>query len=77
MKTIDSIALFGTYCICLTNYTDLIVMRRSIENKHLICVAKQKSIDHKQKAFQTNDMEIRYDCALLREALPYFAYELC
>ena len=41
-------------------YIYLIVTRRVIENKQLIFVAKSK--DHKQKAFQTHDMEIRYDC---------------
>ena len=62
VKKIDSIALFGTYCICLTN------VHRSNRyeafnktNKQLICVAK--SNDHKQKAFQTDYREIRYDCA--------------
>ena len=39
MKLIDSIALFGTYCI----YIDLIVMRRVIENKQLNYVAKSFS----------------------------------
>ena len=42
-------------------YIDLIVMRRVIENKQLIYVAKSK--DHKQKTFQTDDHEIRYDFA--------------
>ena len=42
-------------------YIDLIVMRRAIEFKHLVFVAKRKG--HKQKAFQTDDMEVRYDCA--------------
>ena len=42
-------------------YTAIIVMRRVIEFKQLIFVAKSKG--HKQKAFQTNHMEIRYDCA--------------
>ena len=41
-------------------YMDLIVMRLVIELKQLIFVAKTK--DHKQKAFETGDMEIRYDC---------------
>ena len=36
-------------------------MRRAIEFKHLVFVAKRKG--HKQKAFQTDDMEVRYDCA--------------
>ena len=52
MNLIDSIPLFGTYCICLTN----IHIRRLIENKQLICVAK--SMDYKQKTFQTDDIEI-------------------
>ena len=43
-------------------YIALNVMRRVIENKQLNYVAKSK--DRKQKAFQTDDMEIRYDCAL-------------
>ena len=33
---------------------------RVIESKQLIDVAKSKG--HKQKAFQTDDIEIRYDC---------------
>ena len=36
-------------------------MRRAIEFKELIFVAKSKG--HKQKAFQIDDMEIRYNCA--------------
>ena len=36
-------------------------MRRVIEFKQLIFVAKSKG--HKQRALQTDDMEIRYDCA--------------
>ena len=36
-------------------------MRRLIENKHIMYVAKSKG--RKQKAFQTDDMEIGYDCA--------------
>ena len=36
-------------------------MGRAIEFKQLIFVAK--SMGHKQKAFQTDDMEIRYNCA--------------
>ena len=42
-------------------YIDLIVMRREIEVKQLIFVAKSKG--HKLKALQTDDMEIRYHCA--------------
>ena len=42
-------------------YIDLIVTRRAIEFKQLIFVAKSKG--HKQNAFQTDDMEIRYNCA--------------
>ena len=42
-------------------YIDLIVMRHVIGNKQLIYVAKIKG--RKQKAFQTDDMKIRYDCA--------------
>ena len=61
MKMVDSIALFGTYCICYQMYIDLIGMRCVIENKQLIYVAKHK--DHKQKDFQTDDMEMTYDCA--------------
>ena len=62
-KIIDSIALFGTYCTCLTKlmYIDLIVMKRAKEFKQLIFVAKSKG--HKRKAFQTDNMEIRYNCA--------------
>ena len=41
-------------------YIDLIVMWHAIELKQLILVAKYK--DHKQKAFQTDDKEIRYNC---------------
>ena len=56
-------------------YLDLIVMRLVIEVKQLIFVEKARTISkklfvekkknkgHKQKAFQTNDIEIRYDCA--------------
>ena len=47
MKIVDSIALFGTYCICYQMYIDLIGMRCVIENKQLIYFAKHK--DHKQK----------------------------
>ena len=36
-------------------------MKRVIENKQLIYVGKSKG--GKQKAFQTDRMEIRYDCA--------------
>ena len=36
-------------------------MRRVIEFKELIFVTKSKS--HRQKAFQTDYMEIRYNCA--------------
>ena len=36
-------------------------MIRAMEFKQLIFVAKSK--DHKQKAFQTDEMEIRYNCA--------------
>ena len=42
-------------------YIYLIVMRRVIENKQLISFAKSKG--HKQNAFQTDDMTLRYDCA--------------
>ena len=42
-------------------YIDLIVMRRAIEFKKLIFVAK--CTDHEHKAFQTDDMETRFDCA--------------
>ena len=42
-------------------YIDLIVIRRAIELKQLIFVALSK--DHKQNASQTDDMEIRYNCA--------------
>ena len=38
------------------------VMRRAIENKQFIHVAKKQG-PYKQKAFQTLHMEIRYDCA--------------
>ena len=38
-------------------YIDLIVIRRVIENKQLIYVAKSKG--HKQKYFLTGEMEIR------------------
>ena len=63
MKMIDSIALFGTYCICLTNIhkSNRYDACNRIENKQLIYVDKCKG--RKQKAFQTNHMEIRYDCA--------------
>ena len=36
-------------------YIDIIVMNREIENKQMIYVAK--------KAFQTNGIEIKYNCA--------------
>ena len=36
-------------------------MRRVIENKQLIYDAKSNG--HKQKAFQTDDMEKKYHCA--------------
>ena len=36
-------------------YIDIIVMSRKIENKQMIYVAK--------KAFQTNGIEIKYNCA--------------
>ena len=42
-------------------FMDLIVMRRVIEFKEWIFVAKSKG--HKQKASQIDDMEIRYNCA--------------
>ena len=42
-------------------YIDLIVMRRVIEFKQLFVVAKSR--DHKQKALQTDKMEIKYNCA--------------
>ena len=42
-------------------YTDQIVVWRVIENKQVIYVAKSKG--YTQKAFQTGDIEIRYDCA--------------
>ena len=38
-----------------------------IENNQLIYVAKR--MGHKQKTFQTDDMEIRYDCAKLYHTL--------
>ena len=61
-KIVDSIALFGTYQIKLysTNVHRYFVMRCVIEVKQLIFVEKSKG--HQQKAFQTDDMEIRYDC---------------
>ena len=42
-------------------YIYLIVIRRAIEFKQLISVTKSKG--QKQNAFQTDDMEIRYNCA--------------
>ena len=42
-------------------YIDLIFLRRAIDFKQLIFVAKSKG--HEQKAFQTDDMEKRYNCA--------------
>ena len=42
-------------------YIDLIVIRHVMENKLLIYDAK--NMDHKQKAYQADDLEIRYDCA--------------
>ena len=33
MKIIDSISLYGTYCICLTNVLYLYLMRCGVENK--------------------------------------------
>ena len=41
-------------------YIDLIVMWHAIDFKQFIFVANYKG--HKQKAFQTDDMEIRYNC---------------
>ena len=41
-------------------YINLIFMRSVIVNKQLIHVAKSKG--HKQNAFQTDDMKLRYDC---------------
>ena len=68
IKIIESIALFGTYCIRLTNlHRSNRYDARVIENKQMIYVAKSKG--HKQKAFQINDMEIRYDCAQLYHTL--------
>ena len=52
-------------------YIDLIIMRRAIEFKQLIFVAKSKG--NKQKAFQTDNMEIRYNCAKCY----YFLYINC
>ena len=46
---------------------DLTVMRRVTEFKQLIFVAKSKG--QKQKAFQTDDMEIRCDCTKRYHAL--------
>ena len=48
-------------------YTDQIVVWRVIENKQVIYVAKSKG--YTQKAFQTDDIEIRYDCAKRRHIL--------
>ena len=42
-------------------YIALIVIRRVIELKQLIFVANRKG--HKQKAFQTDDIEMSYDSA--------------
>ena len=63
IKILDSIALFGKYFICLTNkhIYNRYHRRCVIENKQLIYVAKSKGGN--QKAFQTDDMEIRYGCA--------------
>ena len=41
-------------------YIDLIVIRRAIEFKQLHSVTKKAQ---KQKTFQTDDLEIRYNCA--------------
>ena len=56
-KLIDSVALhvFWTYFTCLTN------VHRS--NRYEACNSLQKSKNHKQKALQTDEMKIRYNCA--------------
>ena len=48
-------------------YLDLIVIRHVIGFKQLIFVTKSKG--HKQKAFQTDDMEINYNFAKLYHVL--------
>ena len=40
-------------------YIELVAIRRAIEFRKLIFNAKSK--DHKQKSFQTDYMEIRYE----------------
>ena len=50
MKIHDSIALFGTYCICLTNVYISNRMKSVIENKEMNYVAKSKG--RKQKLFK-------------------------
>ena len=60
---IDSIALFGTYCTCLTNVHRSNRYEAAIEFKRLVCVARSK--DHKQKAFQTDEMEIKQEGAVV------------
>ena len=59
MKIFDFIALFGMYCICQTT------VHRSY--RYMTC-NRIYTIDfcckkHQQNAFQTDDTEIRYDCA--------------
>ena len=57
---------------------DRIVIRRAIKTKQIIYVAKSKGC--KQKVFQTDDMEIRYDCAKCYHILCmvyFFDYDLC
>ena len=49
MQLIDSIALFGTYCICFTNVLISNRMKRVIENKDLIYISKSK--DRTKKVF--------------------------
>ena len=63
MKIVDSIALFGTYCIYHQMYNDLIVMRCVLKNKQLIYVAKTRAIHVSKKYFQTDDMEMTYGYA--------------
>ena len=61
---IDSIALFGTYCNCLTN------VHRS--NRFEACARinfVKKNKGHKQKALKTDDMEIRQVDGWLRMGL--------
>ena len=66
-KIIDSIAQFGTYCTFFTNVHRSNRYEACNIFKQLVSVAKSK--DHKQKALQTDKMEIKYIDGWLRMGL--------